>query len=273
MSQQPRRQAAGDVYTIVGVVHLPPLPGSARGPSSREMGAVLNAARRDAAAWATGGADALIVENFGDAPFRKGQVGPETIAVMTLAVAAAIAESGLPVGVNVLRSDVAAAVAIAAATGGRFVRANVYVGAAVTDQGIIEGRADHVQELIRRLDVPIAVWADIDVKHAAPLAPRPIGELAEDAVGRGLAAAVIVTGSGTGRPTALDDVRAVRAAVPTTPVYVGSGATVETLSELLRTADGVIIGTAAKANRDPGNSVDPELARALVAVAREISDR
>ena len=103
-------------------------------------------------------------------------------------------------GVNVLRNDVEAAVAIAALAGGRFVRANVYAGAAVTDQGLIEGRADAVQALIRRLDTPISVWADVDVKHAAPLSPRPIGELAEDAVERGLAAAVIVSGAGTGHP-------------------------------------------------------------------------
>ena len=78
---------------------------------------------------------------------------------------------GLPVGVNILRNDVAGAVAIAAATGARFVRANVYVGASLTDQGLIEGAADAVQALIRRLGAPVAVWADVDVnlKHAVPV--------------------------------------------------------------------------------------------------------
>ena len=258
-------------YRVVGVVHLPPLPGSARGPSAREMGAVLARARQDAAAWASGGADALIVENFGDVPFNKGRVGPETIAAMTLAVAAAIEESDLPVGVNVLRNDVEGAVAVAATAGGVFVRANVYTGAAVTDQGIIEGRADAVQAMIRRLGAPIAVWADVDVKHAAPLAPRTLGELAEDAVSRGLAGAVIVTGAGTGRPANPTDLDAVRAALPDTPLYVGSGATVETLPGLLRVADGAIIGTAAKANGDLSNPVDAILARALVDAARGAS--
>ena len=98
--------------------------------------------------------------------------------------------------------------------GGQFVRANVYAGAAVTDQGLIEGRADSVQALIRRLDAPISVWADVDVKHAAPLATRPIGELAEDAVERGLAGAVIVSGAGTGLPTNPADLQAVRAVLP-----------------------------------------------------------
>jgi membrane complex biogenesis BtpA family protein len=258
-------------FPIVGVIHLPPLPGAARGPAASQIGSSLDHARRDAAAWAAGGASALIVENFGDVPFRRGPVAAETIAAMTLAVSAVIAESGLPVGVNVLRNDVEAAVAIAALCGGRFVRANVYVGAAVTDQGLIEGRADAVQALIRKLDAPIAVWADIDVKHAAPLAARPLGDLAEDAVKRGLATSLIVTGPGTGQPTNPDDLRTVRAAMPHIPLYVGSGATPETLGSLLDIADGAIIGTGAKANADPANPVEVARVRALVAAARAVT--
>jgi membrane complex biogenesis BtpA family protein len=264
---------AASTYRIVGVIHLPPLPGSVRGPSAHQLAAILDAVRRDAAAWASGGANALIVENFGDVPFRKGSVGPETVAAMTLAVSLACAESGLPLGVNVLRNDVEAAVAIAALAGGRFVRANVYAGAAVTDQGLIEGRADAVQALIRRLDASISVWADVDVKHAAPLSARPIGELAEDAVERGLAGAVIVSGSGTGQPTNPADLEAVRRVLPGTPIYVGSGATEATLPSLLAIADGAIIGTAAKVDGLVDNPVDRFRVRALVAAARGVNGR
>lgn len=255
------------VYRIIGVIHLPPLPGSARGPSAPQLQGLIDYARRDAAVWAAGGANALIVENFGDVPFAKNAVGPETIAAMTLAVAGVIAESGLPVGVNVLRNDVLGAVGIAAATGATFVRANVYVGATVTDQGLIEGRADAVQALIRRLDAPLTVWADIDVKHAAPLAPRPLGELAEDAVKRGLAGAVVVTGAGTGQPADPADLRLVRVGVPETPLYVGSGATPDSLLGLLAIADGAIIGTAAKQDALVTNPVDRQRVAALVAAA------
>jgi membrane complex biogenesis BtpA family protein len=237
------------------------------------MTTILDRTRRDAAAWATGGADALIVENFGDVPFRKGLAGPETVSSMTLAVSAAIAESGLPVGVNVLRNDVEAAVAIAAMCGGQFVRANVYVGAAVTDQGLIQGRADTVQLLRRMLGAPIEVWADVDVKHAAQVAPRPLGELAEDAVKRGLAGSLIVTGPGTGRATDPANLQAVRAAMPGTPLYVGSGATPATLPELLAFADGAIVGTGAKADANPDNPVDPARVRELVAAAANVSGR
>ncbi len=256
---------------VVGVVHLAPLPGTARGGSAADLRSLLDAARHDAAAYAEGGADALIVENFGDVPFTRDRVGPFTVAAMTRAAIAVGDASGLPIGINVLRNDVLAAVAVAAAVGGRFVRANVYAGVAVTDQGLIEGRAEEVQALIRRLAAPIAVWADVDVKHAAALAPRPIGDLAEDAVERGLAAAVIVSGRATGQPADLAALAAVRAAVPETPLYVGSGASAATAADLLRHADGVIVGTAAKRDGVLANPVDPGRVRAIVRAAADVT--
>ncbi len=255
-------------YRIVGVIHLPALPGSALGGPSASLGTILDGARRDAAAYAEGGAHAVIVENFGDIPFAKDSVSPATTAAMALAVDAVRRVSGLPVGVNVLRNDALSAVAIAAMAGGSFVRANVYVGAAVTDQGLIEGRAHDVQALINALDTPVSVWADVDVKHAASLAKRPIGDVAEDAVRRGLARAVIVTGKATGDPAAKTDLEQVRRSLPDTPIYVGSGATPESIPSLLKIADGAIVGTAAKQDGIVTNPVDVHRVRALVGAAR-----
>jgi len=239
-----------------------------RGGSTQDLAAILERAKRDADTYAIGGVDALIVENFGDVPFTRDRVNAYTVAAMTLATDLVRAETGLPIGVNVLRNDVESAVSIAAATGATFVRANVYVGAAVTDQGLIEGQADRVQGLIKQLGASVAVWADVDVKHAVQLAPRPIGELAEDAVERGLAGAIIVTGSGTGKPTGDGDLAEVRAAVPRTPVYVGSGARPETVSALMRHADGVIVGTATKVDGVVTNPVDIGRVREMVRAVR-----
>ena len=252
---------------LVGTVHLPPLPGSARGGNASEIGMILDRARDDALRYAEGGFNAVIVENFGDVPFVKDQVGPHVVAAMTLAVAAVREATGLPTGVNVLRNDVLSAVSIAAMTGARFVRANVYAGAMLTDQGMIEGHPEEVQTLIKRLGADVEVWADVDVKHAVPLAPRPLGEQAEDAVERGLASAVIVSGSGTGRPAAVADLQDIRSVLPRVLLYVGSGATVETLPALCRIATGAIVGTAAKVDGAVTNPVDPDRVRALRAAA------
>lgn len=258
---------------VVGVVHLPPLPGSVRGATARDFAALIDSVRRDAATWAEGGASALIVENFGDVPFARDRVGAETVAAMTLAARAVQEVAGLPLGINVLRNDVQSAVAIAALSGASFVRANVYAGVAVTDQGVISGDPRAVQALIRRLGADVAVWADVDVKHAAPLAPRPLADQAEDAVERGLAGAVIVSGRATGQATAVADLTAVRRALPTTPLYVGSGATASQMNDLLRWADGVIVGTAAKRDGHVANPVDAARVRTLVDAARSARER
>ena len=62
---------------LIGVVHLKPLPGA---PDSQGLEGVLEAALFDGAALAEGGVDAIIVENFGDAPFFCTSVPSETVA-------------------------------------------------------------------------------------------------------------------------------------------------------------------------------------------------
>ena len=233
------------------------------------MTAVLDRAVRDAHRYREVGLDTVIVENFGDAPFVKDHVGPATVSAMTRVVDAIRRETELDVGVNVLRNDVLSAVAVAAMAGGRFVRANVYVGAAVTDQGLIEGRAEEVQALIKRLGAKVEIWADVDVKHAAPLAPRPAADAAEDAVLRGLAAAVIVTGRATGQAADPAELAAVQAAVPDAPVYIGSGASLATLPSIAG-ATGFILGTAAKIDGIVTNEVDVARVRAFREAAEAV---
>jgi hypothetical protein len=72
------RQLFGAGKVFIGVVHLPPLPGSPRWGG--DLAAVLGQAEEEALALERGGANGIIVENFGDPPFRIGPVPPETVA-------------------------------------------------------------------------------------------------------------------------------------------------------------------------------------------------
>lgn len=246
------------VPRLIGVVHLEPLPGSPRFAGSIE--AVVSAARRDARALEAAGFEGIMIENFGDAPFVPSRVAPVTIAAMTAcAIAAREAAPKAMLGVNVLRNDAGAALAIAAATGASMIRVNVHAGARVTDQGVIDGEAHRTLRKRRELGADVAILADVDVKHSAPLAARPIGEEAEEVVERGLADAVLVTGSGTGRAADASDLSRVLAAVRA-PVLVASGATIATLEHLKR-AHGVVVGTALRASGRAGDPVDAELAK------------
>jgi membrane complex biogenesis BtpA family protein len=254
---------------LVGVIHLPPLPGSARSvASAAECARSASACSR---ALAEAGFDAIIVENFGDAPFFGDKVPPVTVAAMTAcALAVRNAAPSAKLGINVLRNDAEAALSIAACTGADFIRVNVHTGARVTDQGVLEGRAASTLRLRRALGAEaIGVWADVDVKHSAPLGPpRPLAQEVEDTALRGLASAVLVTGEGTGKGVDLDKLAAVKQAAGSIPVYVASGATIDTLPALRAHASGVIVGSALRAGGVPGGPVDAALARGFASAFR-----
>jgi hypothetical protein len=235
------------------------------------MARIIDHAVNDARRLEEAGCDAVMMENFGDAPFRATRVDPHTVAAMTRVGLALRREVALPLGINVLRNDPMAALAVATAIGASFVRVNVHCGVYATDQGVVEGRADETLRYRRMLSEggaegvqSVAIFADVMVKHARPMSTTSIAEAAEETAYRGRADGLIVSGTATGKPTRLDDVRAVREAVPDRFLLVGSGVTVETVADLLRVADGVIVGTSIKENGETTAPVDVERARALV---------
>ena len=259
---------------LLGMVHLPPLPGAPdwtvpeRGHGRPRPWATR--AVEDAVALAEAGFDGVFVENFGDAPFHKERVPAETIA--SLAVACAAVRAALPpriaVGVNVLRNDAESALAIAASAGLDMVRVNVLAGAALTDQGVIEGRAADVLRTRARLCPRVAILADLRVKHARALVDRPLAEEARELTGRAGADAVIVSGAATGAGVDDDELEAARGALGDHPLLVGSGATTRSVGGLLAHADGVIVGTAIKRGGRTTARVDPKRAAAFVRAAR-----
>jgi hypothetical protein len=210
-----------------------------------------------------GGAHALFIENFGDVPFTKGAVGPETVAGLC-AVARVIKDRvKLPVGFNVLRNDAKAALALCAACAGSFIRVNVHTGAMVTDQGVIEGNAYETVRYRRQIAPLAQIFADVHVKHGTPLGPSDLETSARDTLDRGLADGLIVSGSGTGHATALGDLERVRRAAPKARILIGSGITKDNVLDYLQHADGVIVGTSVRFGGRVGNPVDPRRVAAL----------
>ena len=256
---------------LIGVIHLPPLPGDPHG-GALSYPACYEHALVDARALIAGGVDGIIIENFGSAPFHKGdQSDPapphQLAAISVVATRVRALSSEVQIGINCLRNDARAALGVAAATGADFVRINVLSGAYVTDQGLIEGEAAMALSYRRRLETPhVKIFADILVKHAAPLAPLSPTQAALDTWKRGGADALIVTGTGTGaavNASLLDEVQ--RAVDTKVPVYIGSGLSMSNLKELAPIASGAIIGTAFK----EGGVVTAPVSQARVSELRE----
>lgn len=248
---------------LVGVLHLPALPGAlAEGPG---LQAVLDGAMRDAAVLAMGGATGVIVENLGDAPFAKDHLEPHVAAMLAVIAREVRARFDLEVGVNALRNDGLSALGAAAASGADFVRINVLTGVMVTDQGLVEGRAREVQLYRKRVAPECRVVADVLVKHASPLGPVDLGQVAHDTFHRARADVLVVTGSGTGQPTDLGQIAELRAAVPEAPVWVGSGVTPDTAEQVAELADGAIVGTWFHRDSELSAPLDLQRVRAVAA--------
>ena len=251
---------------LIGVVHLQPLPGAPRWRG--DMESVIKFAVNDARAYERGGAHAVFIENFGDVPFTKGSIAPETLAAMAAAGRAIRQTVDLPIGFNVLRNDARAALALCAVCDGAFIRVNVHTGAMLTDQGLIEGNAYETLRYRHRVCPGAQIFADVHVKHAVPLGNWSIEDAARDTVERGLADALIVSGAGTGLQADLADVERVRRTAPTTRILLGSGTTLANVRDFLPAADGFIVGSSLKLGGKLSNPIDP---KRVAALARAIS--
>ncbi len=243
---------------IIGVVHLLPLPSS---PEYKGMDRVLKRAKRDAEKLVDGGVDGLLIENYGDVPYLK-TVREETVEGMKEVCDVIKKNQDLPMGVNVLRNDWRGALEVAISCSLAFIRINVYTGVVFTDQGIIEGQAGKIQRYISKNDMDIDIFADVHVKHGKTLFPEEISEAARDAVERGQADAIIVSGSRTGEAVDREELEKVKSVV-NTPVLIGSGLKKEG-KEMLKLADGAIVGTAFKEKGETTAPVEEERVKELV---------
>ncbi|MEL6552474.1 MAG: BtpA/SgcQ family protein [Cyanobacteria bacterium J06621_11] len=251
----------------IGVVHLLPLPTSPRWQG--DLSAVIARAEQEATALAAGGVHGLIVENFFDAPFPKDQVDPVVVSAMTVVVQRLSQLVPLPIGVNVLRNDAKSAIAIAACTEAKFIRVNVLTGVMATDQGMIEGDAHTLLRYRRELGTDVKIFADVLVKHAQPIGQPDVETAVQETIQRGLADGVILSGGMTGKPPSMEDLRLAKTAAGETPVLIGSGANWENISQLIGSADGVIVSSSLKRRGDIEQPIDPIRARQFVTALSE----
>lgn len=238
---------------IIACIHLLPLPGS---PGyGGKMNKVLGQALEEAQIFHKHKIDGLIIENFRDIPFYADKVPAETITSMTIVTHEIKKVFKGPIGVNVLRNDANAALAIGVAAQVQFIRINVHIGAAVTDQGIIEGRAFNTLRLRKNLNADLLIFADVAVKHASPLGNRSIEDETRDLSERGLADALIVSGSHTGGEANIKEINKVKQNTELA-VIIGSGITDVNLNDYNSIADGYIVGSFFKTDGNASNLVE-----------------
>ncbi len=245
---------------IIAVTHIGPLPGNPRYGGSLED--AIEKAVADARAAEEGGADGIIVENYLDHPYPKDEAGPLKVAAMAVIVREVVKAVSIPVGVSLLRNCAPEAAAVAHAAGASYIRVNALAQTVVSDQGILEPVAYRLATAEALMKWSPFVMADVNVKHAAPLAPRPLREVIEETVTRGGAGAVIITGPATGRPPTPAEVEEARKHLPSgADLVVGSGITPDNIRHYLSHADGFIVGTYLKGSN---GKIEVEKVRKLI---------
>jgi uncharacterized protein len=137
-------------------------------------------------------------------------------------------------------------------------------GTSVTDQGLISGQAHLVARKRQQLRAEdVLIFADVRVKHAAPLVERELAQEVDDLFERALADAIIVSGTGSGKPVNANFLHEVKKFAGDRPVLVGSGLNWDNARDLLAVADGAIIGSAIKVDRQIHQRVEESRARKL----------
>lgn len=231
---------------LIGVVHLPPLPGYDTSPG---LQACIDHALRDLAVYEAAGFSGVLIENEWDRPHRV-LAGPETIAAMTVITRAVVAaRHRIPIGVEVLLNDPQASLAIAAAGGADFIRTDYFVDRmARADFGEMQVDPAALMDYRRQIDAEhVLVLADIQVKYAQMLERRGIDESAHLAAVHG-ADAIIVTGTVTGEAPLPTDLELASAASTGIPLLIGSGLSPHNAVACLAMCRGAIVGSALMSN-------------------------
>jgi hypothetical protein len=239
---------------IVAMVHFLPLPGASAYDTAGGMARIRDAAKRDIAALQAGGVDAVMFGNEGDRPYRT-KAAPAGLAAMAALVGELKAELSVPFGVNYLWDPVAT-VQLAAATGASFAR-EIFTGVYASDMGLwAPDAAAALEERARLGRQDLTLLFNINAEFAAPMDTRPIETRAKSAVFSSLADVICVSGGMTGEGVQLSELQRAKQAVGAKPVFANTGVRLDTVQDILATADGCVVGTHFKQGGDTWAPVD-----------------
>ncbi|MGB5557179.1 MAG: BtpA/SgcQ family protein [Paracoccaceae bacterium] len=251
---------------VIGMVHIGALPGSPLYDAHGGLNHLVEAALHDLQALQKAGFDAVMFGNENDRPYEF-NVDTASTATMAFVIGRLREEITVPFGVNVLW-DPQSTIALAAATGAAFVR-EIFTGTYASDMGPWTpdaGRAMRYRDRLGRHD--LAMLYNVSAEFADSLDRRPLPDRARSAVFSSIPDAVLVSGQITGEAAKMVDLEAVKKALPDTPVLANTGVKHATVADILRIADGCIVGSALKVDGDTWNAIDPDRAADFMAKAR-----
>lgn len=263
------QEMTGQTKSIIGMVHLPALPGTPLYDENAGMTGIREWVKRDLDALQRGGIDAVMFCNENDRPYRL-DADFASVAAMTDVVASMRDELSVPFGVNVLW-DPRATLSVAGATGAAFCR-EIFTGAFAGDFGLWVRSAGDSWRYRREIGAQqVKMIYNINAEFAAPIAPRPVAAVAKSVVFSSSPDAICVSGPMTSQPADASALAEVTGAISGSgvPVLVNTGFKLSNAAELLQYADGAIVGSSLKFEGITWNQCDKSRVEALMTEVRK----
>lgn len=252
----------GKRKVVIGMVHIGALPGTPLYDEKGGMAKLIENAAADLEHLQAGGVDAVMFGNENDRPYSL-KAPVSSVAAMSAVISTVKHKIRIPFGVNYLW-DPTASVALAAATGAKFVR-EIFTGVYASDMGLWVPACDDALKARRNLDVRgLKLLFNINAEFAASLDTRPLPLRAKSAVFSSLADAILVSGPITGQETNQSELSAVANTVKDVPVLANTGVNINNVADILSVASGCVVGTHFKVNGNTWNMVDPERVKAFM---------
>ena len=232
---------------VVAMMHAKAMPGRPHHDTVAGMRGIREGLARDLDVLQECGVDALLFCNEQDLPYQL-EVGPAVVAGMAAVIGELRPQIDIPFGVD-LAWDAIAGLSVARATGAAFVR-GVFTGVYDTDMGLMAPRYGDIAAYRRNIGAEsVAVFAHMTPEFGESVSGRSLTSRVRGATFMGVDA-LLVSGLHTGLAVESDTLFEAKQAAGDTPVLVSSGVTVDTVGEILATADGVIVGTSLKDDGD-----------------------
>jgi membrane complex biogenesis BtpA family protein len=247
---------------IIAMCHLRALPGDPAYDATKGLAWVIEQALQDLCALQDGGVDAVMFSNEYSLPYLL-KVEPITTVTMARIIGEIKPTIRIPYGVNVLW-DPLATIDLAVATGAHFVR-EIFSGVYASDFGLWNTNAGEVVRHMHRIHGKgIRLFYNIVPEAATYLAAREIAAIARSTVFNTQADVLCVSGLIAGAEAEQTTLRAVKDAVPQTPVFANTGVRLENVEAQLAIADGAVVGTTFKRDGYIWSEVDCERVKAFM---------
>ncbi|XP_017890266.2 uncharacterized protein F13E9.13, mitochondrial, partial [Ceratina calcarata] len=218
--------------------------------------------------------DGVLVENMHDVPYVRPQnLTPDVVAMMTRVCVEIrkVLPENIPCGVQILAGCNEEAIAVAKAADFQFVRVEGFVFSHIADEGFTDACAGSLLRYRKRIDADdILVFADVKKKHSSHALTSDVNLSATVKAAKFfLADGIVLTGTATGEPTNLNELKEARKATDG-PVLIGSGVTKDNIEDYYSSSNAVIIGSHFKVSGMWQNEVDSKRVRTFMEKIEEL---